>query len=200
MPPYETSGHHDLGRHLLEAGLRRKFDLAASDTYRIDHGFTVPLSFVRPEQDLPVIPVWTNILIPPLPPGERYFELGAALRESIEEFPGDLRVAMLATGHMTNSVGGPAMLSVVEEPVNAWDLRTWELFTTGRVVELLPDCTWDELYKHGNGTPGFMVHLVAWGAVHGAVPSWSHLVSAPIIPPAAFVSWDESSLTRKVEK
>lgn len=192
--PYEAAGHHGLGRHLLEGGLARHFDLAASDVYRVDHGFTVPLTFIRPEQDIPVIPVWTNVLIPPTPPGERYFNLGTALRELIEEYPEDLRVAILATGHMTNSVGGPAMLAFTREPVTAWDLRTWELFTTGRVDDLLPECTWDKLYAQGNGTPGFMVHLVAWGAVRGALPTWSELTSSPASFPNPFVEWDEQAI------
>jgi len=75
---YDARGHHDLGRHLLEGGLARHFDLAASDVYGIDHGFTVPLRFIRPEADVPIIPLWTNVMVPPLPPGQRYYDLGVA--------------------------------------------------------------------------------------------------------------------------
>lgn len=197
---YTAPGHHDLGRHILEGTLNHHFDMAASDIYRIDHGFTVPLSFIRPEQDLPIVPVWTNVLIPPLPPGERYFELGRALREVIELYPEDLRVAIVATGHMTNAVGGPGMLDLIQGPLSPWDLRTWELFTNGRVADLLPDCTWDKLYAQGNGTPGFMVHLVAWGAAGGAVPSWAELTSSPTSFPNPFVEWDEQLLNSEVRK
>ncbi|MCK1305792.1 2,3-dihydroxybiphenyl 1,2-dioxygenase [Bradyrhizobium sp. 45] len=191
---YETAGDHDLGRHLLERGLEHHFDLAASDVYNIDHGFTVPLNFVRPEQDVPVVPLWTNVLIPPLPPGQRYYDLGVMLRSIIEEYPKDLRVAVIATGHMTNSVGGPAMLHMTEEPVTEWDLRTWDLFTNGRVKDLLSDCTWNKLYEQGNGTPGFMVHLVAWGVTGGKVPNWSDLTSSPVTFPNPFIEWNEQCL------
>jgi protocatechuate 4,5-dioxygenase beta chain len=191
---YEAPGHHDLGRHLLEGALARHFDLAASDVYGIDHGFTVPLGFLRPEQDIPVVPLWTNVLVPPVPPGQRYYDLGVAMREAIEDYPGDLRVAVLATGHMTNSVGGPAMTRFTREPVTAWDVRTWELFTSGRVADLLPECTWDALYAQGNGTPGFLVHLVAWGIVHGALPTWSELTSSPASFPNPFVEWMEEAI------
>lgn len=191
---YETAGHHDLGRHILEATLDRSFDLCSSDEYNIDHGFTVPLNFVRPEQDIPVVPLWTNVLLPPLPPGRRYFDLGATLRTVLEDFPEQLRVAVIGTGHMTNSVGGPAMLKFADHPVTPWDVRTWELFTTGRVEDLLPDCTWDKLYEQGNGTPGFMAHLVAWGVAGGRIPSWAALTSAPVTFAQAFVEWDEQCL------
>jgi protocatechuate 4,5-dioxygenase beta chain len=196
--PYETAGHHDFARHLLEGALSHHFDLAASDDYGIDHGFTVPLGFIRPEQDIPVIPLWTNVLVPPLPPGQRYYDLGVALRDIIESYPADLRVAVLATGHMTNAVGGPAMTNFTKTPVTTWDLRTWELFTTGRVADLLPECTWDLLYAQGNGTPGFMVHLVAWGLVGGALPSWSELTSSPVSFPNPFVEWTQDQLTMEV--
>lgn len=192
---YDAPGHHDFARYLLEGLLERHFDLAASDVYGIDHGFTVPLRALRPEQDIPVIPLWTNVLVPPLPPGERYFDLGRALREAVEAFPEDLRVAVLATGHMTNSVGGPAMIRFTQEPVTPWDVRTWELFTTGRVADLLPDCTWDKLYEQGNGTPGFLVHLVAWGVARGAIPTWSDLTSSPATLANGFVVWDTDTLT-----
>lgn len=194
LDPYSAPGHHDLGRHLLESLLSRHFDLAASDDYRIDHGFTVPLSALRPEQDIPVVPLWANVLVPPLPPGQRYYDLGVALRESILAAPHDLRVAVLATGHMTNSVGGPEMDRFTREPVTTWDLRTWELFTNGRVDDLLPECTWDKLYEQGNGTPGFMVHLVAWGATRGAIPSWCDLTSSPASFVNTFLEWDDNTI------
>ncbi len=195
---YEAPGHHDFGRYLLESLLTRHFDLAASDDYRIDHGFTVPLQALRPEQDIPVVPLWANVLVPPLPPGQRYFDLGVALREAIASAPDNLRVAVLATGHMTNSVGGPAMDRFTREPVTAWDLRTWELFTNGRVSDLLPDCTWDKLYEQGNGTPGFLVHLVAWGAAGGSVPSWCDLTSSPASFVNTFLEWDEDTIIQGV--
>ncbi|WP_439030455.1 hypothetical protein [Gordonia terrae] len=194
LPPYATAGDHALGQHILEEGLARHFDLTASNEYQIDHGFTVPLTYVRPEQDIPVVPLWTNVLLPPLPPGRRYFDLGRTLRDVIEAYPADIRVAVIATGHMKNSVGGPAMLNYSKEPVTAWDLRTWELFTTGRVDDLLPECTWEQLYAHGNGTPGFMVHLVGWGVAGGRVPSWCELTSAPVTFAQAYLEWDEACL------
>lgn len=190
---YEAPGQHRFGRYLLEALLERQFDLAASDVYGVDHGFTVPLTAIRPEQDIPIIPLWTNVLVPPVPSGQRFFDLGVALRSSILDAPDDLRVAVLATGHMTNSVGGPAMDRFTREPVTPWDLRTWELFTNGRVDDLLPECTWEKLYEQGNGTPGFLVHLVAWGAVCGAVPSWSDLTSSTVTYVNTFLEWDEDA-------
>ena len=47
----------------LDAG----FDLAFSNELRIDHSVTCPIITLRPDADLPIVPVYTNIFAPPLP-------------------------------------------------------------------------------------------------------------------------------------
>ena len=39
--------------------------------FLIDHAFTVPLTFVRPDMDLPIVPIWTNVMAPPVPTRSR---------------------------------------------------------------------------------------------------------------------------------
>ena len=46
----------------------------------MDHSITCPIFTVRPGNDLPVVPVYTNIFAPPLPRPERFVKLGRALR------------------------------------------------------------------------------------------------------------------------
>jgi protocatechuate 4,5-dioxygenase beta chain len=185
-----------LARSLLHAGMEEGFDFAWTDDFLIDHGFTVPLRFLRPEQDLPVVPVFTNILVPPVPPGRRFFDLGRFLARTIRGLDDDLRVAVLASGHMTNAIGGPTMVSFSREPLSDWDRDTWARLTGGDVDGLLPRCTWDRLYAQGNGTPGFLVNLVGWGAAGGLPPTWSELNASEFGPPNAFLAWDEDALDR----
>src|SRR5690242_16247027 len=49
---YDTALEGDVARHLLRQGLQRGIDFSYSDDFILDHGFTVPLNFLRPEQDL----------------------------------------------------------------------------------------------------------------------------------------------------
>jgi protocatechuate 4,5-dioxygenase beta chain len=37
------------------------FDLAFSNELRIDHSITCPLITLRPQADLPIVPIYTNI-------------------------------------------------------------------------------------------------------------------------------------------
>ncbi|MCS6759362.1 MAG: hypothetical protein MO852_10530 [Candidatus Devosia euplotis] len=59
-----------------------------------------PIITVRPGNDLPVVPIYTNIFAPPLPSPRHFYDLGRAIRKAIEAFPADKRVAAIGTGHL----------------------------------------------------------------------------------------------------
>ena len=40
-------------------------------------------------------------------------------------------VAVIASGHLSNSIGGPAMLRFTKEPASPWDRRVWQQITAG---------------------------------------------------------------------
>ena len=103
-----------LARHILADGLERGIDFAYSSDYTLDHAFTVPYLFVRPERDLPTVPLFTNVLAAPLPTAQRFHDIGVALRGAIESWDGG-RVAVIVTGHFTNNVGGPRMLDFLQQ-------------------------------------------------------------------------------------
>ncbi len=194
LPDYDTEIEGELARHLLDRGIDRHFDFAYSNEFTLDHGFTVPLTMLRPEQDLPVVPLFTNVMAPPIAPGKRFHELGVAVRELVENFDAGSRVAVITSGHMSNSIGGPGMMKFRERPLSAWDEATWERLHTGDLAELVEDCTFERLYEVGNGTPGFLDYLFAIGMVDDRRPSWSRLVSGPTQPPCGFLNWDEAAL------
>ena len=53
---------------------------------------------LRPETDLPIVPVYTNIFAPPMPQPKRFVELGKMIRRLVESWPSDQRVAIVGTG------------------------------------------------------------------------------------------------------
>jgi len=186
--------HDALARHILKQGFEEGIDFAFSDEFVADHSFTIPLGFLRPEHDLPVVPLFVNLLAPPVPPGRRYAAVGAAMRACIEGFGEDLRVAMIVTGHMANAVGGPAMLSSVVDGGTDWDRAMWALIEANDVAEIVRRSTWDQLYAAGNGTPGFLAYVLAFGAARGAPASYRRLVATSAQPACAFLAWDEAAL------
>src|ERR1700729_143234 len=107
LPKLLLTGHEDLSAHILRQGLDKGFDLAFSNELRVDHSITCPIFTVRPQNDLPIVPVYTNIFAPPLPRPERFVQLGQALRDIVDGWPSDLRVAIIGTGHLSLELGGP---------------------------------------------------------------------------------------------
>jgi len=183
-----------LARHILKQGFEEGVDFAFSDEFVADHSFTIPLNFLRPQHDLPVVPLFVNLLAPPVPPGRRYAAVGSAVRSCIESYGEDVRVALIVTGHMANSVGGPAMLESVVEGGTEWDRAMWARIEANDVEAIIRHSNWDELYAAGNGTPGFLAYVFALGAARGAAPSYRRLVVTGTQPGCAFLGWDEHAL------
>lgn len=107
LATYDAPIEGKLARYMLTQGFEYEVDFAYSDEFIVDHAFSVPLNFMRPQADIPIVPIFLNFLAPPVPPARRYHKIGGIVREIIEEWPEDLRVAVICTGHMTNGVGGP---------------------------------------------------------------------------------------------
>jgi protocatechuate 4,5-dioxygenase beta chain len=75
LPKLLLTGHQDLSAYLLREGIDRGFDLAFSNELRVDHSITCPILTVRPQNDLPIVPIYTNIFAPPLPRQEPFVRL-----------------------------------------------------------------------------------------------------------------------------
>ena len=82
LPRMTLAGEEDLSAHILRNGLDAGFDLAFSNELRIDHSITCPIITLRPQADLPIVPIYTNIFAPPLPQPTRFVELGRTIRSS----------------------------------------------------------------------------------------------------------------------
>jgi hypothetical protein len=95
-------GHPALAGALLTGLMRRGFDPAFSlDMPKPERG--IGHAFLRPAESLtdfttPIVPVFLNCYYAPQPTATRCYELGAAVREIVEEHPGDLRVAVVGSG------------------------------------------------------------------------------------------------------
>lgn len=115
----EVKSHAPFARHLTEGLVRHKFDLAFSTRLPdpeegMGHAFMRPSFFLRPGYDLPTVPFFVNCYFEPQPTGERCYELGVAVRQLIEEWDTDLRVAVVGSGGLWHTPGAPD--AVVNEP------------------------------------------------------------------------------------
>ena len=95
-------GMPELGEALLRGLIQQEFDVARMGEIEYGNNLLVPLTFLNPEFDIPVLPVYTNVFSPPLPSMRRAYSFGAAIRNVIEGLKDDTRVALLATGGLSH--------------------------------------------------------------------------------------------------
>jgi protocatechuate 4,5-dioxygenase beta chain len=163
LPRMLLRGQEDLSAHLLRQGMDAGFDLAFSNELRIDHSITCPLITLRPEADLPIVPVYTNIFAPPMPQPRRFVELGMAIRRLVESWPSGLRVAIIGTGHLSLELGGPRQFGP-HGPDPEFDRKAVEWIATADLDSALAEVSLDSLWQPGNATHGFMDFLLMMGA------------------------------------
>ena len=163
LPRFTFEGVPDLSGHILRNGLDMNFDLAFSNELRIDHSITCPIITLRPEADLPIVPIYTNIFAPPLPRPYRYVDLGKAIRELVESWDSDLRVAIIGTGHLSLELGGPRQFGPTG-PDPAFDRRAVEWIATSNHRDCIDNVSLDNLWEPGNATHGFMDFMLMMGA------------------------------------
>ena len=88
-----------LARRLTEA-VMQTVDTAYAEEWSCDHGIMVPLHFLTPRFDLPVIPANINCQGPPLTPLHRAWAFGEALRRACDAV--DEKIALVGTGGISH--------------------------------------------------------------------------------------------------
>jgi aromatic ring-opening dioxygenase catalytic subunit (LigB family) len=157
----------DLARHIQAEAVRSGFDVGMSQEFEFDHPVTVPLHFLTPQMDVPIVPVFVNGLIPPLPPAARCYALGARIRETLTGMPGSARVATVASGSFSLEIGGPRLSATSHTgiPDPGWADRVVELMRAGDVGTLVAEASEERLTHAGNAAG----ELLTWIAMLGLV-------------------------------
>lgn len=109
-PVPDVKGHPELASHIIQSVIQDDFDLTVVNTIDVDHGLTVPLSLMFGQPvDWPclVIPIAVNVVLYPVPSGNRCYQLGKAIRRAVESFEDDLNVQIWGTGGMSHQLQGP---------------------------------------------------------------------------------------------
>jgi aromatic ring-opening dioxygenase catalytic subunit (LigB family) len=152
LPRAAVSGHEALAQHLYTGGVHAGFDFAVTQKFEVDHSIMVPLHFVTPKLDVPIVPIFINGVQPPLPGAKRCFALGEAVRAAIASWPKGLRVGVLASGSFSLDVAGPMMEPGQNSGVPAKDWSDWvvRLLGDGKIDDLLEEATSDQLARAGN--------------------------------------------------
>ncbi len=100
-------GDTGFGWHVTEKLVRGGFDMTVCQDLAVDHGVYSWLPYLaRTPWPWPVLPIAVNMIRHPIPTSQRLYDLGRALRDAIEAWPGDQRVLVVATGGMSHQISG----------------------------------------------------------------------------------------------
>lgn len=147
--PYHTvKGHAALGQHIAATALAHDFEPSISHHLKLDHGFCIPLWKMELASAPTLVPIVVNDLEPPMLSVRRCFAWGRLLAEAIASFPErDLRVAILATGGLSHSIGEPDM-GTIDEDFDHECIRAFADGAEARLVDFLEA----RMAAAGNGT------------------------------------------------
>ncbi len=159
IPKTELPGAPDIALALTKE-VMQTVDVAYAEEWKCDHGIMVPLHFLTPEYDLPVIPVNINCQGPPLAPLQRAWAFGEALRRAADA--SSAKIAIVGTGGISHWPATPDSGKINE----AWDREFLDrLMRQDR--DALLSYTDEATYRDG-GQGGFEIRtLIAAAAAAG---------------------------------
>jgi 2,3-dihydroxyphenylpropionate 1,2-dioxygenase len=165
--------HRDLAEDLLnKLVVDHNFDVAYSEDAELGHAFSIPFEYVIGGRNIPVVPFFTNVYMPPLPTPRRCAALGQAVAEIVRGRKE--RVAVIASGGMSHFPGTRKYL----HPEFDFDRWLVSQFETGNADALL-NMTGTQLDEVGN------TEMLNWATMFGAIgpqegelidyiPTWHH--------------------------
>jgi len=181
---YDLPVHREMAEDLLtKLVVDHSFDVAYSEDAELGHAFAVPFEHVIGKRDIPVIPFFTNVYVPPLPTPKRCAALGKAVADIIKGRKE--RVAVIASGGMSHFPGTTKYLSP-EFDFDRWLVAQFEAGNTGALL----DMTGTQLDEVGN------TEMLTWAMMFGAIgpqpgalidyiPTWHHGLAMMRFLPAA---------------
>jgi protocatechuate 4,5-dioxygenase beta chain len=155
LEKYTIPGQPALARYIVNEGARRRIAFSYLRNMQFDDGISVPMHYLNPAGAIPLVPVTMNCTVPPIPTPARAYDVGTTLREMLKAYPGNQRIAILATGGLSHEPGGPRYFWVDEE----FDLWFLDLLKKGDHQALLRECTLERMEEAGSGGTA---ELIAW--------------------------------------
>jgi aromatic ring-opening dioxygenase catalytic subunit (LigB family) len=171
IPRARIPGNATLSQQLIQE-IMQTVDVAFAEEWRFDHGIMVPLSFLTPQYNLPVVPVNVNCQGPPLTPLHRAWAFGEALRRAADRVP--QRLALIGTGGISHWPATPDSGKINE----SWDRDFLDRWVRNDKAALLA-YTDPETYRDA-GQGGFEIRTFI--SVAAAARGGGHLVHYRPIP------------------
>jgi protocatechuate 4,5-dioxygenase, beta chain len=155
------TGDVELGWHLTNRLVRGGYDLTVCQDLAVDHGIYSWLPYLMDTPwDIPIVPIAINMVRHPIPTSQRLYNFGKAIREAVENFPGDHRTIIVSTGGMSHQISG-ARFGIANETLDQYFLSKIK-----DDVQELVDTPQEEFMRLG-GTEAS--ELAIWFSMRGAL-------------------------------
>jgi aromatic ring-opening dioxygenase catalytic subunit (LigB family) len=163
---------HPFTEELLDKLVNVGFDMTYSQDAELGHSFAAVYEWVIEGRAIPVVPIFVNTYLPPLPTALRCAQLGAAIRDAVAA--SSYKVAIVASGGMSHYPGA------WKYPQPAFDFDWWAIAHMERGHnDVLLKLTSEELDEVGN------TEMLPWMVMFGAIgnlpgelvtyqPTWHH--------------------------
>lgn len=162
VPPYTVDGHPEMAKTLVREGDRRGLRLAYQDNLLFDDNWSVPLVYLTPDYDIPLVPIHMNCIVPPLPSPQDCYRVGREIADIVRTCrPAGERVAIMGTGGLSHDPGGPKYFSVDEE----FDREFLAILSEGNPEKVLEWTTIERMAAAGDGGT---TELLSWLAAMAA--------------------------------
>lgn len=125
-------GAPELGRHLSEQLVAQGFDLAALKRFpagkqTVPHAFGFVYRQLMRDRPVPSLPLFLNTFYPPnQPSARRCAEFGRAVVRAVQSWPGQQRVALVASGGLSHFVIDEALDQVLLDALRTGDMGALE--------------------------------------------------------------------------
>jgi 2,3-dihydroxyphenylpropionate 1,2-dioxygenase len=169
---YDLPNHREMAEDMLDKLIHAGFDMAYSEDALLGHTFATPFEYVIEKRNIPVVPFFTNVYLPPLPTAQRCADLGRAIGEIVKGRKE--RVAVIASGGMSH-YPGTSKYHYPEFNFDYWMIGELERGNINAVLDLTPT----QLDEAGN------TEMLNWATMFGMIgavpgeliqytPTWHH--------------------------
>lgn len=185
FPHRDMQGDPAFGKHLLATAVQAGFEPSVSHRLALDHGICIPLLRMELAQLPRLVPILVNELEPPMPSLARCLAWGRLVASAIRSYPAPCRVALLASGGLSHSIGEPGM-GRIDEAFDRAAIAAFEQADDESLVATLES----GLPHAGNGAE----EVRSWLIAHGAAASRGfaladYIPSREVYVGCAFASW-----------
>lgn len=179
IPRTTIPGAPELSKRLI-VEVMKTVDTAYAEEWKFDHGISVPLNFLTPNYDLPIIPVNINCQGPPLTPLNRAWAFGEALRRACDAIPE--KIAIVGTGGISHWPATPDSGKIN----TAWDKEFMSRFVRNDKAAML-SYTDEETYREaGQGGYEIRTLIATAAAAKGATARVDFFEEIPVFSTSCF--------------